>query len=95
MRIVNMILACTLVGLLLLNYGLKHEVREMEREAGAKARMIAENTAALGVLRAELSYLSRPERLEALARGPLGLRSPSPEQVIPYGEFMGKREAGQ
>jgi cell division protein FtsL len=95
MRVVNMILGVLLVGLVVLNFGLKHKVREMEREAGAKARMIAEHTAALGVLRAELSYLSRPERLELMARDRLGLQPAAPDQVVTYGEFMGVEKTGR
>ena len=62
-----------MVGLLMLIYQQKHETRQLESRAGELSREIAEQTRALSVLRAEWTYLTRPERLERIAREQLGL----------------------
>jgi cell division protein FtsL len=36
----------------------------------------------IGPLEIEVEYLSRPERIEAIARGRLGMRPPNPADVI-------------
>ncbi len=58
------------------------EVRDLEERLAGIHRDIAREQEALHVLRAEWSYLNRPERLEALARRHLDLRAPEPAQTM-------------
>ncbi|MDE0060724.1 MAG: cell division protein FtsL [Defluviicoccus sp.] len=58
------------------------EVRDLEDRLAAIHRDIAREQEALHVLRAEWSYLNRPDRLEALARRHLGLRIPEAAQTM-------------
>ncbi len=58
------------------------EVRDLEDRLAGIHRDIAREQEALHVLRAEWSYLNRPERLEALARRHLDLRVPAPAQTM-------------
>ena len=58
------------------------EVRDLEDRLAGIHRDIAREQEALHVLRAEWSYLNRPERLEALARRHLDLRVPEPAQTM-------------
>ena len=58
------------------------EVGDLEDRLAAIHRDIAREQEALHVLRAEWSYLNRPDRLEALARRHLGLRIPGAAQTM-------------
>lgn len=91
MRIINFTLFGAMIGLLVLIYQQKHETRQLEARAAELSREIAEQTRALAVLRAEWTYLTRPERLEKLA-SQMGLEPVKPDQVTPFAEFVGSRE---
>ena len=58
------------------------EVHDLEDRLAGIHRDIAREQEALHVLRAEWSYLNRPERLETLARHHLGLRAPQAAQAM-------------
>ena len=58
------------------------EVHDLEDRLAGIHRDIAREQEALHVLRAEWSYLNRPERLEDLARRHLDLRVPTAEQTM-------------
>ncbi len=58
------------------------EVHDLEDRLAGIHRDIAREQEALHVLRAEWSYLNRPERLEDLARRHLDLRVPAAEQTM-------------
>lgn len=59
-----------------------YEVRHLEERYDSLEREIAEHQEAIHVLRAEWSYLNRPERLEALAEQHLGLKPVAGRQMI-------------
>ncbi len=94
MRVVNFVLFGVMAGLLMLIYQQKHETRELEARASALSREISEETRALSVLRAEWTYLTRPERLERIARERLGLEPVKPEQIKSFAEIAGPRARG-
>ncbi len=58
------------------------EVQDLEDRLAGIHRNIAGEQESLHVLRAEWSYLNRPERLEALARRHLDLRVPEAAQTM-------------
>jgi len=89
MRVVNFTLFGVMAGLLMLIYQQKHETRELEARAGALSREISEQTRALVVLRAEWTYLTRPERLEKIGGEGLGLEPVKPTQIKSLDEFVG------
>jgi len=91
MRVVNFTLFGVMVGLLMLIYQQKHETRQLEARAAELSREIAEHTRALSVLRAEWTYLTRPERLERIARERMGLEPVKPTQIKSFSEFAGAR----
>lgn len=94
MRVVNFILFGVMIGLLMLIYQQKHETRQLEARAAELSREIAGQTRALAVLRAEWTYLSRPERLERIAREKMGLQPVTADQVVSFSEIVAPAPAG-
>ncbi len=59
-----------------------YEVQSVEKEVAALNREAIAQEEAIHVLRAEWSYLNRPERLSSLAERHLALQSVAPGQLI-------------
>ncbi|RIA47752.1 cell division protein FtsL [Dichotomicrobium thermohalophilum] len=95
MRVVNFTLFGVMAGLLMLIYQQKHETRELEARAAELSREISEQTRALAVLRAEWTYLTRPERLEKIARERMGLEPVKPEQIKSFVAIAGPQGKGE
>ncbi len=64
-----------------------YQVQSVEKETAALNREAVAQEEAIHVLKAEWSYLNRPERLAALAERHLGLQSVAPAQLIAAKEF--------
>jgi hypothetical protein len=62
-------------------FQLKHEVQELEDEMFRLNRAIVGEQQAIHVLKAEWSYINRPQRLEALAARHLDLQPMQPAQL--------------
>lgn len=60
-------------------YSLNYETRRIEAEVQAQERAVQKARNDIAVLKAERSHLTRPDRIDPLARR-LGLVPPSPEQ---------------
>lgn len=54
---------------------LEYEISRLERDLRGQAQQVKE-------LSLEVAFLSRDERIEALARNELGLRDPAPGQIV-------------
>lgn len=79
MRLLNiaaLFFALTAAALL---YSLNYETRRLEADVQAQERAAQKARSDIAVLKAERSHLSRPERIDPLARQ-LGLVPPRPEQ---------------
>ena len=63
-------------------YVIKVETWQLKRTANGLEREIARIEREISLLRAEQSFLSRPERIEKLARKHLKMRPPTPRQII-------------
>ena len=66
---------------------IKHRVQDLEDQLHALNAEILADRDATQVLEAEWSYLNQPDRLEALSRKLLGMKSPTVEQTITMEEF--------
>jgi hypothetical protein len=73
-----------LAGLLLYTYDLKFRTRALEARAQSLAAELQDEGDFLALMRAEVSYLSRPEQIEDLARKHLKLEPIVPAQLVSW-----------
>jgi cell division protein FtsL len=73
-----------LAGLLLYTYDLKFKTRQLEARAQGLVSELQDESDFLALMRAEAGYLSRPERIEEMARGELKLEPIAPAQLVPW-----------
>ena len=77
-----------LAGLVVLIYNMKFETRRLEDRAAQLQRAIEDEKDNVALMRAEWSHVSRPERVESLARDVLKLEPAKPEQLINHRDFV-------
>ena len=73
-----------LVGLFAYTYNLKLKTRALEMEARDLVTVLQDESDFLALMRAEVSYLSRPERIEEMARKTLKLEPIAATQLVPW-----------
>jgi hypothetical protein len=79
------LLACgCLVGLVVYTYDLKLKTRALEGTERELVTALQDENDFLALMRAEVGYLSRPERIEEMVRKMLKLEPVSPDQVVPW-----------
>lgn len=79
MRLLNITAFFFALTCALLLYGLNYETRKLEAHVVERERELAQMRDDIAVLKAERSHLSRPQRIDPLARQ-LGLKPPRPDQ---------------
>lgn len=72
------------VGLFAYTYNLKLKTRGLEAEARELVTALQDESDFLALMRAEVSYLSRPERIEDMARKTLKLEPIASTQLVPW-----------
>lgn len=82
-----------LTGLLVYTYDLKLRTRALEAEARELATSLQDESDFVAIMRAEVSYLSRPERVQELARKSLKLEPISPAQVVSWNAIISDSNA--
>jgi cell division protein FtsL len=73
-----------LVGLLVYTFDLKIKTRALEVQAHELLVALQDEGDFLALMRAEVSYLSRPERIEDMARKTLRLEPLATAQLVPW-----------
>ncbi len=71
-------------------YSLEHATRGTERQIARVKRDIGDEKEAIKLLKAEWASLTRPERLQRLARAYLGLTTVTASQIVKF-EELGQR----
>ena len=74
MRLINAASYCFALTCALLLYGLSYETRRLEGDVLAQERAVDAARSDIAVLKAERGHLSRPERIDPLARSHLAAR---------------------
>ena len=82
MRKLTIVGAALTMALAFALYWIKYDTRRLQARMQAQERAIERAESDIAVLRAERSYLARPERLEAAARGKLGLAPAEAGQLV-------------
>lgn len=82
LRFLNFMLVAGVLASGFALYNLEHNSRSLEREIAAVERSIDSEYELIGLLDAEWSLLTRPQRLEQLARLHLGMGALTPDQII-------------
>ena len=72
------------VGLFAYTYNLKLKTRALEADARELVNALQDEGDFLALMRAEVSYLSRPERIEDMARKTLKLEPITSAQLVPW-----------
>ena len=72
------------VGLFAYTYTLKLKTRALEAEAHELVNNLQDESDFVALMRAEVSYLSRPERIEDMARKTLKLEPITSAQLVPW-----------
>lgn len=88
LRLLSLLAFGFLAGLVILIYDMKFETRRLEQQAGRLQRAIEDEKDNVALMRAEWSHVTRPDRIEALAREVLKLEPATPDQLINHRDFM-------
>lgn len=82
MRLMNIAAFCFAVSSAFLLYSLNYETRRLEAHIQLQERESQKAKSDIAVLKAERSHLSRPERIDPIARSQ-GLMPPRADQLVP------------
>ncbi len=82
LRLLNVILVVGVLATGFALYTLEHRTRSVEREIARVDARIESEYEFIGLLNAEWSMLTRPQRLEQLARNHLNLGPVFPDQLV-------------
>lgn len=81
MRLLNLMAFCFAVSSALFLYGLNYDTRRIEEQVQAAERQAERARNDIAVLKAERGHLSRPDRIDPLARQ-MGLAPPRADQYL-------------
>jgi hypothetical protein len=81
-----------LAGLLLYTYDLKFKTRALEARAQSLMAELQDEGDFVALMRAEVSYLSRPEQVEDLARKHLKLEPITPSQLVSWKAVISRED---
>ncbi|WP_088343455.1 MULTISPECIES: hypothetical protein [Rhodomicrobium] len=88
LRLLSLLAFGFLAGLVILIYDMKFQTRRLEAQASSLQRAIEDEKDNVALMRAEWSHVTRPERIETLAREVLKLEPAKPDQLINHRDFM-------
>ena len=88
MRLLSLLAFGFLSGLVILIYDMKFETRRLEDRAAQIERAIEDEKDNIALMRAEWSHVSRPDKIETLARDVLKLEPAKAEQMISRADFQ-------
>lgn len=92
MRIVTIVAGFMALASAFLLYALNYDTRRLEAAVAARERAAEQARSDIATLKAERAFLTRPERIEPLARG-LGMRPIGERQISAGAPTAGQRSA--
>lgn len=88
MRLLTLLAFGFLAGLVILIYEMKFETRRLENQAAELVRAIEDERDNVALMKAEWSHVTRPDRVEKLARDVLQLAPAKGDQLIYQRDFL-------
>ena len=80
-KITHMLLFFCVLGIFFLNYEIKKNYNNKEKEISTLNNLISEKKQNIKLIKAELAYLSRPERLQSIAKQQLNMKEILPTDI--------------
>ena len=80
-KITHMLLFFSVLGIFFLNYEIKKNYNNKEKEISTLNNLISEKKQNIKLIKAELAYLSRPERLQSIAKQQLNMKEILPTDI--------------
>lgn len=88
MRLLSLLAFGFLAGLVILIYQMKFETRRLENQAADLVRAIEDERDNVALMKAEWGHVTRPDRVEKLARDILHLEPAKGDQLIYQRDFL-------
>ncbi len=76
-----MLILISVLGVIFFNYEIKNKYHHKEKEIVLINKLISEKKQNIKLMRAELAYLSRPERLQSIAEKQLNMKEILPTDI--------------
>ena len=80
-KINYLLLFISVLGVIFFNYEIKKKYNQKEREILKLNKLISEKKQNIKLIEAELAYLSRPERLQVIAKQQLNMKEILPTDI--------------
>ena len=80
-KITHILLLISVLGIIFFNYEIKNKYHHKEKEILKLNNLISEKKQNLKLMKAELAYLSRPERLQSIAKQQLNMKEILPTDI--------------
>ena len=80
-KMYHIILLISVLGVIFFNYEIKNNYHHKEKEILKLKNLISEKKQDLKLMKAELAYLSRPERLQSIAEQKLNMKEILPTDI--------------
>ena len=80
-KITHILLFFSVLGVIFFNYEIKKNYNNKEKEISTLNNLISEKKQNIKLIKAELAYLSRPERLQSIAKQQLNMKEILPTDI--------------
>ena len=80
-KITHILLFFSVLGIIFLNYEIKKNYNNKEKEISTLNNLISEKKQTIKLIKAELAYLSRPERLQSIAKQQFNMKEILPSDI--------------
>ena len=80
-KVTHILLLISVLGVIFFNYEIKNNYHLKEKEILKLKKLISEKKQDLKLIKAEIAYLSRPERLQSIAKQQLNMKEILPTDI--------------
>ena len=80
-KVTHILLLISVLGVIFLNYEIKNNYHHKEKEILNLNKLISEKKQNIKLMKAELAFLSRPERLQSIAKQQLNMKEILPSDI--------------